>query len=547
MTEKYDYVIVGAGAAGCVLANRLSADPSTRVLLLEAGGADLNPLVKIPAGFGMVMGTAVNWIYDTAPQQNLAKRSMFLPQGKVLGGSTTINAMLYIRGNRGDYDGWRDLGCEGWGYEDVLPYFIAHERNERLADQFHGTEGELNVADQVQHNPLSQAFVRACQQAEIPFTPDPNGADQLGVFYHQVTQRKARRESAATAFLKPIRSRSNLTVRTGAEARRVLISDGVATGVEFARGGRLVTAQARREVIVSAGAINSPRLLLHSGIGPAEDLRSVGVPVVHDLPGVGKNLHDQLEVYITVDASQPISYTGEDRGPRMLRHGIQYTLFRTGPATATVTEAGAFVRSEASVQHPDIQLHMLPVTVKWKDGARSAEKVSGHGFTILACAIRPKSRGEVRLSSADPDEPPIVDPNYLAEEEDWRVSVAGLRQIREVLAQPAFAPYVAGEDMPGPEVQSDDELREYITRWGKTDYHPVGTCKMGVDDMAVVDPQLRVRGLQGLRVIDSSIMPTIISGNTQAPSMMIGEKGAALVLGSDREDVSQGRPTASHG
>jgi choline dehydrogenase-like flavoprotein len=537
----YDYVIVGAGAAGCVLANRLSADPSRRVLLLEAGGADSSLLLKVPAGFGKVMGTAVNWIFDTAPQKHLGNRSMFLPQGKVLGGSTSINAMLYIRGNKGDYDGWRDLGNEGWGYDDVLPYFIKHEANERIADQFHGTEGELNVADQVQHNPLSKAFVRAAQQAGIPFTSDPNGADQTGVFFHQVTQRRASRESASTAFLRPVRKRRNLTVLTEARVTRVLIDDGVATGVEYRRKGRPSVARARSEVILSAGAINSPHLLLLSGIGPADELRKVGIAPVHDLPGVGKNLHDQLEVFITADSSQPVSYVGEDRAFRMLGHGIQWALYKTGPATATVTEAGAFLRSDPSLADPDIQLHMLPVVVKWKDGSRTAEKATEHGFTILACAIRPKSRGEIRLASADPDVPPIVDPNYLADEEDWKISVEGLRIIRDILAQPAFAPYLKRETLPGADVTSDKGLRDYITEWGKTDYHPVGSCKMGVDDLAVVDAQLRIRGLRGLRVIDASIMPNIISGNTQAPAMMIGEKGASLIL-SDASRATQTAP-----
>ncbi|WOQ70061.1 choline dehydrogenase [Microbacterium limosum] len=530
-TQTFDYVIIGAGAAGCVLANRLSADPSVNVLLLEAGGADSSMLVKIPAGFGKVMGTAVNWIFDTAPQKHLHDRTMFLPQGKVLGGSTSINAMLYVRGNRDDYDGWRDKGNVGWGYDDVLPYFTVHERNERIADGFHGTTGELNVADQVQTNPLSKAFVRASQQAGIPYTSDPNGAEQTGVFYHQVTQRGAKRESASTAFLRPVAQRRNLTILTGAEVTRIVVEDGVATGATYTHGRETTTVRARREVIVSAGAINSPRLLLLSGIGPADELREAGIEPVHDLPGVGKNLHDQLEVYITVESQQPISYTGEDRALRMLGHGIQYTLYKTGPATATVTEAGAFVRSDPALAQPDIQLHMLPVIVKWKDGARTAEKVTGHGFTILACAIRPRSRGEVRVTSADPSVPPIVDPNYMADEEDWKTSVAGLRIIRDILSQPAFAPYVKSETMPGSDVTTDADLRAYITEWGKTDYHPVGSCRMGVDDLAVVDPELRVRGLKNLRVIDSSIMPDIISGNTQAPAMMIGEKGAALILG----------------
>lgn len=530
MTKNYDYIIVGAGASGCVLANRLSKDPSNEVLLLEAGGSDRGMLTSIPAGFGKLMGTKVNWVYDTAPQANLRGRQMFLPQGKLLGGSTSVNAMLYVRGNRGDYDSWQEAGNVGWGYNDVLPYFKAHENNERLADDFHGNEGELNVADQVQHNPLTKAFVRASQQTGIPFTHDPNGAEQDGVFYHQVTQRGAKRESASTAFLKPAIGRPNLTVMTNADVKRIRVEEGVAIGVDVSRKGRSQFFRAKSEVLVSAGAINSPKLLLQSGIGPADELREAGVNPIHDLPGVGKNLHDQLEVYVTVDSKEPVSYTGEDRALKMLGHGVQYTLYKTGAATATVTEAGAFVRSHAGVEYPDIQLHMLPVTVKWKDGSRTAEKASGHGFTILACAIRPESRGEVRLRPGDPDSFPVIDPNYLAESQDMDVSIQGIKLIREVLAAPAFKQYVGTETMPGPSVVSDEDIRDYIEKWGKTDYHPVGTCKMGVDDMAVVDPELRVYGIAGLRVIDSSIMPSIISGNTQAPAMMIGEKGAALIL-----------------
>jgi choline dehydrogenase len=534
---RYTYVIVGAGAAGCVLANRLSADPATKVLLLEAGAKDRHPLLKIPAGFAKLMGTSANWIFDTAPQKYLDGRSMFLPQGKVLGGSTSVNAMLYVRGNRLDYDEWADLGCTGWSYEEVLPYFKVHERNERLADEFHGIDGELNVADQVQTNPMSKAFVRAAQEAGIKRTDDPNGASQEGVFFHQVTQRDARRESASTAFLRPIRNRPNLTVVTGANVERVVVSDGRATGVRYTVKDKELTAHADREVIVSAGAINSPRLLLLSGIGPADELKAIGVDVVHDLPGVGKNLRDQLEVYITREAARPITYSGEDRWDRAFRHAVEYGLYRTGPATATITEAGAFVYSSPDVRSPDIQLHFLPAYVVWKDGAHNAERIPGHGVTLLACNVRPTSSGAVTLTSPDPKQPPVVDPNYVANDEDMDVAVEGFKVMRKVFEAPAFKDLLKEEKLPGPGVQTDEEIRAFIRTWGKTDYHPVGTCKMGIDELAVVDPELRVRGLQGLRVIDSSIMPTIISGNTQAPSMMIGEKGAALVL--DREPWSQ--------
>lgn len=527
---RHTYIVIGAGAAGCVLANRLSADPSHNVLLLEAGSKDRHPLLKIPAGFAKLMGTNFNWIFNTSPQKNLNDRAMFLPQGKALGGSTSINAMLYVRGNKLDYDEWAEMGCVGWSYEDVLPYFKVHERNERLADEFHGTSGELNVADQVQHNETSWAFVRAAQEAGIKRTDDPNGASQEGVFFHQVTQRNARRESASTAFLHPVMDRPNLTVVTRAEVQQILVEDGRATGVRYLRRGKEQVVHADREVVLAAGAINSPRLLLLSGIGPADQLVAAGVDVVHDLPGVGKNLRDQLEVYITRQARKPVTYSGEDRWDRAVMHAIEYGLYRTGPATATITEAGAFVSSSENVRSPDIQLHFLPAYVVWKDGSQTAERIPGHGVTLLACNIRPISSGAVSITSPDPKVPPIVDPNYMADDRDMDVAVESFKVMRRVFEQQSFKELLNEEQLPGPSVETDEEIRDYIRAWGKTDYHPVGSCKMGIDQLAVVDPTLKVHGLEGLRVIDSSIMPTIISGNTQAPSMMIGEKGAALIL-----------------
>jgi choline dehydrogenase-like flavoprotein len=534
----YDFVIVGAGAAGCVLANRLTVDPNTQVLLLEAGGKSRSILVKIPAGFGKLMGTKYNWIFNTTPQKHMMNRQMFLPQGKGLGGSTAVNAMLYIRGNPGDYNAWRDAGNPGWGYEDVLPYFIKSECNERIADEFHGTSGPLNVADQIQKNRMTKAFVRAAQETGIHFTADPNGKNQEGVFFHQVTQKNAARESAATAYLNPVRNRPNLTVVTGANVTKIEFENEKAVGVRYSKGKNNSIARVNREVIVSAGAINTPRLLLLSGLGDEGDLKKLGIKVIRNIPGVGKNLHDQLEVYVTARTKDPITYTGEDRALRAVVHGIQYLLFKTGPATATVTEAGAFVKSDPTLMYPDIQLHALPVYVKWKDLARKASKAPGHGITILACFIRPQSRGEVKLVSADPRIAPAVDPNYLAEKVDTDISVKGIQLIRQVMAAPALKELLTEEDMPGSHVQSEQEIADYILQWGKTDYHPVGTCKMGNGTDAVVNSRLKVHGVRGLRVIDSSIMPSIISGNTQAPSMMIGEKGAAMIL-EDWEEESK--------
>jgi len=528
--KTYDFVIVGAGAAGCVLANRLTEDPNTRVLLLEAGGQSKSILVKIPAGFGKLMGTKYNWIFNTTPQKHMMNRQMFLPQGRGLGGSTAVNAMLYIRGNRGDYDAWRDAGNPGWGYEDVLPYFKKSESNERIADEYHGTNGPLNVADQIQKNIMTKAFVRAAQEIGIPFTADPNGKNQDGVFFHQVTQKNAARESAATAYLDPVRNRSNLTIVTGANVTKIEFKDEQAIGVRYLKRNKKTFVKVNKEVIVSAGAINTPRLLLLSGLGDEKELRKLGIDVIRNIPGVGKNLHDQLEVYVTARTKDPVTYTGEDRALRAALHGIQYLLFKTGPATATVTEAGAFVKSNSTLEYPDIQLHALPVYVKWKDLARKASKAPGHGITILACFIRPQSRGEVKLVSIDPRVAPTVDPNYLAEKVDMDISVKGIQLIRQVMAAPALRELLREEDMPGSHIQSEKEIVDYILQWGKTDYHPVGTCKMGNGADAVVNSRLMVHGIRGLRVIDSSIMPAIISGNTQAPSMMIGEKGATMIL-----------------
>ncbi|NUR74795.1 MAG: alanine-phosphoribitol ligase [Thermoleophilia bacterium] len=525
--ESYTYIVIGSGAAGAVVANRLSADPAHRVLLLEAGGRDWNPLIHIPVGFTKLTTPDVNWGFSTVPQPQMDDREMWYPQGRTLGGSTSINAMIYIRGQRADYDRWAALGNEGWGYEDVLPYFRRSERNERLNDRYHGSSGDMNVTQQVQHNALSKAFVRALQELGVPFNADVNGASQEGVTFYDVTQRAARRESAATAFLRPARKRPNLTILTRAQATKVLTERGRAVGVQFVHDKRLITATAEGEVVLSGGAINSPKLLLLSGIGPAADLRKHRLDVVHDLPGVGKNLQDHMDVYLTA-ATAPVSFNQQDRPLRAMAGGLQYLLYRTGPLTACVCEAGAFVHSGDEAESPDIQIHCLPAYVI--DHGR--KRVKGHGMTINTCNLRPKSIGSVTLRSADPLDHPLIDPNFCGDGEghDWKLSVAGFRWGRRILRSEAFRGLIKHEHMPGADVESDEDVRRYIREWSKTDYHPVGTCKMGNDELAVVDTQLRVRGLEGLRVIDASIMPRLISGNTQAPSIMVGEKGAAIVL-----------------
>lgn len=522
----YDYIVVGAGAAGCAVAHRLSEDPAVEVLLLEAGGPDSSPLIHMPIGFTKLVGEKVNWGFQTVAQGQVNDRRMHYPQGRTLGGSTSINAMIYIRGHRLDYEEWKDLGNEGWGYDGVLPYFKKAENNERFADEFHGQGGPMNVADQTQHNPLTKAFVRAAQQVGIPYNPDFNGAQQRGVSYYQVTQRNVRRESAATAYLHPFKSRPNLTVQTHAWTTKVLVENNKAVGVTYLyKKKEPRTVYANTEVVLSAGAVNSPKLLLLSGIGPANELGELGVDVVHDLPGVGKNFQDHMDVYIAAECSQPVSYNEEDRWDRAFRHGLQYVLYKTGPVTACVAEAGCFISSSDAVRSPDIQIHCLPAYVV--DHGR--KRIKGHGITINTCNLRPKSIGSVTLQSLNPLDPPAIDPNFLDEDYDWDISMEGFEWGRKILSAPAFKSFIKRELMPGPGAQSKEAIKDYIRKWSKTDYHPVGSCKMGHDDMAVVDTQLRVQGLDGLRVIDASIMPTLISGNTQAPSIMIGEKGAAII------------------
>jgi choline dehydrogenase len=523
---EYDYIIVGSGSAGSVLANRLSARPEIKVLLLEAGGSDDSFYVRMPAGIANLSGPRFNWGYETAPQAAMKGRRMYWPRGRLIGGSSSVNAMVYMRGQPADYDHWRQLGNAGWSYDDVLPYFKKAERNERLHDSFHGADGPLNVAERPYTNPLSHAFVEAAQQAGLPFNPDFNGALQLGCGLFQVTQKNGRRWSAASAYLHPVAARENLTIVTKAQATRVLIENGRAVGVEYARGRRRHTARAAQEVVLAAGAINSPQLLLLSGIGPAEELRARGVSEVHDLPGVGKNLQDHLNVNIVQRAKRGSALDGKNRGLAPIGVALEYLFYGTGPGTSNVAEAGAFAISALGAATPDIQYHFIPAQVV--NHARTP--MDGDGVTVHACCLRPQSRGEIRLASTDPLQPPVMDPNYLAADYDLKVLIAGLRQGRDILAAQPFRPWLGEERLPGPAVQSNAELEDFIRATAETEYHPVGTCKMGSDPMAVVDEKLRVRGIERLRVIDASIMPAIVSGNTNAPVIMIAEKAAEMML-----------------
>lgn len=522
---KWDYIIVGAGSAGCVLANRLSQDPENRVLLLEAGGRDWNPFIHIPAGLGRLFGPRVNWRFHSVPQKNLNDREIWFPQGKTLGGSSSINAMIYIRGQREDYDHWAALGNDGWAYEDVLPYFRKSEDNDRLAGPFHGKGGPQWVSDQTDLHPISRAFVAASCQSGLPENPDFNGARAYGAGFYQVTCRHGRRRSAAVSFLNPVRNRRNLTVRTHARVVSIKVENGRATGIELATGRSRELLTAEKEVILSAGAVNSPRLLMLSGIGDANELAAVGVDPIHHLPGVGKNLQDHLNTNLHVQTRDPISLDGRGDFPAALFHGARWLLFRSGPAAAAAVQGGGFHKSDGA-DRPDLQIHVAPATVV--RGGRS--KIEGNGFTVNSTFLRPRSRGTVSLKSADPMAEPLIDPKYLSDPHDRDMVCLSIRKIRDILSQPAIAPLIRHERLPGADARTDEELLAYARDYATCDYHPVGTCRMGTGPDAVVDPELKVHGIEGLRVIDSSIMPALISGNTNAPTIMIGEKGADLVL-----------------
>jgi choline dehydrogenase len=521
-----DFIVVGAGSAGCAVAARLSEDPATRVLLLEAGGEDRNRWIHIPLGFGKTFADAsVNWCYETEPDPGAADRRVFWPRGKVLGGSSSINGMVYIRGQAEDFDHWRQLGNTGWSFEDVLPYFKRAEHQTRGADDFHATGGPLCVSDVAPH-PLCEAFIAAAIELGIPRNDDFNGKTQEGVGYHQTTTRQGRRCSTAVGYLRPAMTRPNLRVMTGALAERITFDGRRATGVTFRQHGQLRTARAMREVVLCGGAINSPQLLLLSGIGPQEHLAALGIPVVQPLQGVGRNLQDHYSAPIKLRCREPITVNDVMlSNVRKLQVGLQYLMFRTGPLAVATAPTALFVRTRPELASPDIKCSLSPFSAdRPQDGLHPFS-----GFTMIAYQLRPESRGEIRLKSPDPAIPPAVYPNYLATEIDRRTLLEGLKLCRRLLASPHLARFVAAEFMPGPQVRSDDELLDFARRHGGTVFHPTSTCKMGTDAPAVVDPQLRVRGIEALRVADASIMPTVVSGNTNAAAIMIGERAADLV------------------
>jgi len=533
----FDYVIVGAGSAGCVLANRLSADPSNKVLLLEAGGRDRNPLFRLPMLMGKLFQSGIyNWHYHTEPEPHLNGRSLYWPRGKALGGSSTINGMLYVRGNRHDYDRWAQLGLPDWSYDEVLPAFRRSEGHVQRQDAYHGREGELTVCRARSANLLHDVFVEAGTQAGHAANDDFNGAEQVGVGKFDFTIRDGKRWSTSFAFLRPVLGRPNLTVETDALTERVLIERGRAVGIRYSRNGELHEARAEREVILAAGTVNSPQLLLLSGVGPADELAAHGIETVHELPGVGKNLQDHVDCVMAWECSKPVTLYADLRADRLVRSVVQGMLFGTGVVTTFPYEAGAFLRSRPGLAAPDIQLHFMPALEKtanlhFPNPFRRRQKVeANHGFTLRVGPVNPESRGEIRLRSADPNDKPRITANYLKSDFDLRTMIAGIRMTREIIAQPAFDPYRGAELAPGPALDSDSELEAWLRATAMTTFHPVGTCKMGNDPLAVVDGRLKVRGLEGLRVADASIMPIISSGNTNAPAIMIGERASDFIL-----------------
>ncbi len=532
-TSAYDYIITGGGSAGCVLANRLSADPQVRVLLLEAGGSDRHPYFHMPAGFAKMTKGIGSWGWSTVPQKHLKGRVLRFTQAKVIGGGSSINAQLYTRGVPADYDEWvSEEGAIGWSFRDVLPYFKRAENNQRFANEFHGYGGPLGVSNPISPLPICEAYFQAGQELGIPFNPDFNGQQQEGLGYYQLTQFEARRSSTSVAYLHPVRDRANLHVMLQTQALKIVIEGQRAVGVEIVSGGSSKQIlRAEREVILSSGAMGSPKLLMQSGIGPADHLRSVGVPVHHDLPGVGSNLQDHLDLFVIAECTGDHTYDKYIKPQHAAWAGLQYLLLKKGPVASSLFETGGFWYADRvnKARSADIQFHLgLGSGIE-----AGVAKMHNAGVTLNTAYLRPRSRGTLRLASSDPAAAPLIDPNYWSDAEDRRLSIEGLRLAREILRQPALKRYVQSEVLPGDGLTTDAQLFDYACANAKTDHHPVGTCKIGRADnaMSVVTPDLRLIGLQGLRIADASVMPRVPSCNTNAPAIMVAEKAADHILG----------------
>lgn len=525
MTKKFDFIIIGGGPAGCVLARRLVDTGNASVLLIESGPNDTHPYIHMPAGFTKLTGTSHSWGYETTPQKGLGDLKIWYPQGRVVGGGSSINAQIYTRGNKWDYDNWAENGCDGWSYDEVLPYFKKAEDNNRIVDEYHGQDGPLKVSDALPHK-LTHAFVRAAQQAGLAHNPDFNGEQQLGSGFYQVTNRDGKRCSAAVGYLNPIRQHENLTLMTGSHVTRIEIKNETAVAVHVKKGNKLQRFEVGKEVLLTAGAIGSPRVLMHSGIGSKRDLDNLGIETVLDLPSVGKNLQDHMDVFCVSECSDNYSFDRYKPWYMAGWAGAQYLLFGTGIVASNICDGGGFWYADENAPAPDTQFHFLPGS-----GLEHGLKPIKNGVTLNSAFLRPRSRGSVTLASSDPFKKPLIDPNYWGDEYDIECSVKGFRLARKIMQQDAFKPFIKAESMPGADCKTDDDIREYAFKYSKTDYHPVGTCKMGaVDDpTAVVTPDLCMKNIEGLRVCDSSVMPYLVSANTNAPTIMIAEKAADII------------------